>query len=71
MTNEPAFPVNKLDIVGDVNVQHLGLTVRDYFAAVALGGICASAPNYNWNNYLLAKEAYALADAMLKERGMP
>ncbi len=69
MANEPEFPVIKLDIVGDVHVQHFGVTIRDYFAAAALTGICASGPGVDWSNYRIARDAYALADAMLKEKG--
>lgn len=48
------------------------LTLRDYFAAKAAAGICASKDEageliqhgYEW----IARESYAIADAMLKER---
>lgn len=46
----------------------LGMTLRDYFAAKAVQGICASGPSEDWTNDQLAAEAYELADAMLKER---
>jgi hypothetical protein len=45
-----------------------GMTLRDYFAAKALQGICASGPAHEWSNSRLAAEAYDLADAMLKAR---
>ena len=44
------------------------MTLRDYFAAKAVQGICASGPSEDWTNDQLAAEAYELADAMLKER---
>jgi len=45
-----------------------GMTLRDYFAAKAMQGICASGPASEWTNERLAAEAYDLADAMLKAR---
>ena len=45
-----------------------GMTLRDYFAAKALQGICASGPTHEWSNSRLAAEAYEMADAMLKAR---
>ena len=44
------------------------LTLRDYFAAKAIQGICASGPSSQWSNQMLAREAYQLADAMLAQR---
>ena len=44
------------------------MTLRDYFAAKALQGICASGPSSQWSNQMLAREAYQLADAMLAQR---
>jgi hypothetical protein len=44
------------------------MTLRDYFAAKAMQGICASGPTHEWSNNRLAAEAYDLADAMLKAR---
>lgn len=48
--------------------QFAGMSLRDYFAAKALNGICASGPTKDWSNLQLAREAYQLADAMLKAR---
>jgi hypothetical protein len=43
------------------------ITVRDYFAAAALTGMCANhVMEGEWQSYALG--AYAAADAMLKER---
>jgi len=50
-----------------------GMTLRDYFAAKAMQGICVSKDEagtlvnhgYDW----IAGEAYRIADAMLKARG--
>ena len=49
-------------------VAHEGMTLRDYFAAKAMQGICASGPTSEWSNTRLATEAYEIADAMLKAR---
>lgn len=65
----PAFPVNELhQETGTVCAQHFGCTMRDYFAAKALQGICASGPSSRLTNQNLATEAYDLADAMLEAR---
>ena len=65
-TGGPAFPTTKpLDYWGDPNQ---GMTLRDYFAAKAMQGICASGPSRDWTSPRLAAEAYDLADAMLKAR---
>lgn len=45
-----------------------GMSLRDYFAAKALQGICASNPSEEWTDERIADEAYRLADAMLKAR---
>lgn len=45
-----------------------GMSMRDWFAGLALQGICASGPGRGWSNALLAQEAYQLADAMLAAR---
>ena len=56
-----AFPSNALK-------QHRGMTLRDYFAAAALGGVAASQCWDGSSPDLMATYAYRLADAMLKER---
>ena len=45
-----------------------GMTLRDYFAAAAMQGICASGPTKDFTDLTIAREAYALADAMIKAR---
>ena len=50
----PAFPTE----------HHQGLTMRDYFAAKAMQGLCVNSTV----SQDMAKAAYAMADAMLKER---
>jgi hypothetical protein len=44
------------------------MTLRDYFAAKALQGICARGTEPSWTNARLATEAYDLANAMMKAR---
>ena len=58
----PAFPV------GDQSLHPLmiGMTLRDYFAAAALHGMCAN-PNVK-EDVQYAQMSYRLADDMLKER---
>lgn len=64
MNNPPAFPY-----FGHTGwSQSAGMTLRDYFAAKAMQGICASGPALEWSNDRLAAEAYAMADKMLAAR---
>ena len=52
-------------------VTEKGMTLRDYFAAKALEGICVNAGrnSYSFNEpQKIADKAYELADLMLKER---
>jgi hypothetical protein len=66
-----AFPTgiitnDKGVIIGGSN----GMTLRDYFAAQALNGICANQDNRVYGNATeFATSSYRLADAMLKARG--
>jgi hypothetical protein len=64
MKDIPAFPAP----AGVAHITEQGMTLRDYFAAAALQGICASGPTHEWTNSRLAAEAYDLADAMLEAR---
>jgi len=58
---------NWLDITGGAAKD--SLTVLDYFAGKAIEGICTAMLTKTRYNYdLLAADAYAMADAMLKER---
>jgi hypothetical protein len=62
--SEPAFPCD----------QHFGISTRDYFAAAAMTGFCASAEfaTKAYDNASIraqtAHAAYAVADAMLSAR---
>ena len=64
MNNPPAFP--HFGHTGWSNSG--GMTLRDYFAAKAMQGICASGPSVEWSSDRMAAEAYDIADAMLKAR---
>lgn len=64
MNNPPAFP----HFVHTGWSNSGGMSLRDYFAAKAMQGFCASPTGMEWANSRLAAEAYALADAMLKAR---
>ena len=46
----------------------VSMELRDYFAAKAMQGFCASPTGMKWANSRLAAEAYDLADAMLDAR---
>jgi len=67
-TGGPAFPY-----VMDADFEYgVGMTLRDYFAAKAMQGICAhsggASPVWAENNSDIAEVSYELADAMLKAR---
>lgn len=62
MRNEYVHPTNS------TGNSSYGITLRDYFAVAALQGICASGPSSNYTNEMLTREAYNLAEAMLKVR---
>ena len=52
---------------GAVEVKEV-ISLRDYFAAMAMNGIMLIAEKYGKDNAAIAGEAYGLADAMLKAR---
>ncbi len=64
----PAF--GELKQCGDRAIKQGGISVRDYFAAAALHGICANeaADNMVSPNVLMATGVYLIADAVLQER---
>ena len=63
MKNPQAFPIS-----GSQYSHTYGMTLRDYFAAKVMQGICASDPVSAMTNERIAAESYDLADAMLKAR---
>ena len=61
--NEPYFPVDAGYPWG--NMQYVGITKRDYFASMAMQGLCTYGwQGGNWED--LANTSYRIADAMLK-----
>lgn len=75
--NPPAFPGNELHshpAHGDMMVPNPGMSLRDWFAGMALSGVvnqCAGdtmPPNCDHETWF-ATSAYRIADAMLAARG--
>ncbi|EMJ7518945.1 hypothetical protein RGL88_000427 [Providencia rettgeri] len=72
-TGGAAFPIPATELHGT----DTGMSLRDYFAAKALNAVIIGIYNdataqqvyHNWSADDFAKEAYTLADAMLKARG--
>jgi hypothetical protein len=63
MKDIPAFPIG-LEAFGE---DKTGMTLRDYFAAKAMQGFMGS--SWNVKSFEdMAKKAYQLADAMMKEK---
>lgn len=70
----PAFPVDELNQqTGFVEAQHMGITIRDYFAAKSISAVLA--PNPVTGQFALVSDfdacaimAYKMADAMLRVR---
>ena len=63
----PAFPAHHFDLADN---EH-GMTLRDYFAAALMQGICGSgeaAPTQQMHFDNIAEDSYRMADAMLKAR---
>ena len=69
-TGGPAFPVPEhLDERGHGHEQHIGMTLRDWFAGMALQGfIAASGQDGLPVLWIVASDAYDMADAMLHAR---
>jgi len=69
----PAFPHLETTSRGEPFHDHLGITIRDYFAAKALQGLIASTAHpdcipLSTKPDKIAEGAYKIADAMLKAR---
>jgi hypothetical protein len=70
MNNQPAFPSsNEVKVGNCISSGHMGMTLRDYFAAKAMQAFCSDS---DWRQDMMpgetAKAAYHQADAMLKAR---
>ena len=67
MRNEPAFPNEGFNGWGE---PFQGMTLRDYFAARALQGFASTLTGTAPVLFdVLSRDAYLMADAMLKARG--
>lgn len=68
----PAFPETRWDDKSRQEVQWLGMTLRDYFAAKSLSAVIQQCANDTMNGMTkadyFAGRAYELADAMIKAR---
>jgi len=66
-TGGPAFPKTPFIEIG---TPQNGMTLRDYFAAKAIEGICNARSHSDLKGHAIAsaKVAYEIADAMLKAR---
>jgi hypothetical protein len=62
ITGGPAFPV----MLPEAKIVYTGMTLRDYFAAKAMQALLPKATWAEWE--VIPKDAYAMADIMLKER---
>jgi hypothetical protein len=78
-SSNPAFPFEEKSGDGTHYHSHSGMTMRNYFAAKALAGLCANPGGpfqrndqsgwglVNCDEGAIARACYLLADAMLKE----
>ena len=67
-TGGPAFPTKSYNVEREVMTLEEGMTLRDYFAAKALQGICGVTGVDFGGPDEVARITYKLADAMLKAR---
>ncbi len=58
------FPLHP-EVRPDMDPKRCGMTLRDYYAGLAMQGLCA---NGNTNAIDIARAAYIIADAMLEAR---
>ena len=65
--NKPAFSVALRDNGNARHPEAMGLTKREYFAALAMQGICMNIQNWSRNRDEAAEAAVKMADALLKE----
>jgi len=64
----PAFPKAGLDPWGQAKQVQTGMDLRDYFAAKAMQSMVANEYRGPSSEPLIAKQAYGMADAMLRAR---
>jgi len=63
--NIPAFPAP----AGVSHITEQGMTLRDYFAAKAMQAIITNHKLEDCDDFVVAANAYQMADFMLKARG--
>lgn len=63
---EPAYPVTNLEVDPKSNFR-AGLSMRQYFAAMAMQGLCANSSLEGWIDKDRAREAVYCADALIAE----
>lgn len=64
--NEPINLGSEVDKCGNPIKEHLGLTKREYFAAMAMQGLWQSTPDPNYEKYdVIAKMSVLQADALI------
>ena len=78
MKDIPAFPSKQkalmiksehIDIASEYEIEHNGMTLRDYFAAKAMQGMLAACTGWSEaQQERLAKCSYAMANEMMKAR---
>lgn len=72
-TGGPAFPQSgvctpEINSWDSEDFGGRGLTVRDYFAAKALAGICSNPDTWGLAAPEIVKQSFLIADAMLRAR---
>ena len=69
----PAFPISDVMALDPRTIDEMvslahGMTLRDYFAAKAMQGMLACPVQVASDQYMTARDAYSVADAMLEAR---
>lgn len=63
-----AFPYQHKNPTSGLTTESEGMTLRDYFAAKAMQAIITNHKLEDCDDFVVAKNAYQLADFMLKAR---
>lgn len=63
-----AFPHNELTSTGEIYHDHLGMSLRDYFAGQALAGMLANKRVHDFTELQVVGDCYYYADIMLRRR---
>ncbi|QDP65970.1 MAG: hypothetical protein GOVbin631_31 [Prokaryotic dsDNA virus sp.] len=64
--------IERIDaLVDGGKIESDGVSLRDYFAAKALNGMCSYCGSYGMNNdpQTMSNRSYEIADAMMEARG--